>query len=188
MFLPWIFFSLCTTETLLSLLFLNMECIWEEQLWVSVVNVLRFGFLGTSNPFTCMSSCWWTENPSACFWFPGSTDLKQRNKVKKKKTTQTTHTQNETNKNNNTGFSLVEANECRLKKILLTEPLHLRASSVLGKIHNLAKEKHSFSFRLGAKSNHSFNYRWIITPLNFLQITSASFCVLTDGRWWMKTF
>lgn len=41
----------------LSLLFLNMECVWEEQLGASVINFLRFGFLGTSNPFTCMSSC-----------------------------------------------------------------------------------------------------------------------------------
>lgn len=133
-----------------------------------------FVCLGHFKPFTRKFSCWWAQN-TLDFYSLGALLLSRRAKVKKHWFSK--------KKQVNTGWG----------KFYFMKFLHFIAS-FSEPIHYLEKfitwQNKSIQSPPGYKPNQTilFNYRWIITPLNFLKITSASFCFLTDGRWWMKTF
>lgn len=123
-FLECVFFSWYNTEVFVSLLYLSMHYIWEKQFRASVINFLRLGLLETSKTFYMEFLIWGTWN-TLDFSSLGAILQIRRAKVKKH-------------------WILKRASEYRLREILLYEvpPFHcliLRAYSLLGKIHNLAK-------------------------------------------------
>lgn len=168
------YFSLHTTEILISLFFPNMQCIWEEQLRVSAINFLRFIFPGTSKTFHT-EFLMLMNSKYTWFLFSGSTSPKQKNKDEE--------VLNFLKKQVNTGWAKFYFMKFFHFIASFSEPIHYLEKFI-------TRQNKSIHSPPGCKPNQTilFNYRWIITPLNFLQITSASFCFLTDGRWWMKTF
>ena len=152
---------------------LSMHYIWEKHFRASVINFLRFGLLETSKTFY-VEFLMLRDSKHTWFLFSGSTCPNQKSKGKET-------------------LNFKKSKWIQVEEILLYEvpPFHcliLRAYSYLEKF--ITWQNKSIHSPPGCKPNQTilFNYRWIIPPLNFLQITSASFCFLTDGRWWMKTF
>lgn len=92
---------------------------------------------------------------------------------------------------------LIRANKQRCRWIQVKEnftsgrPLH-QIASFLEPIRYVEKfitwQNQSIHTPPGCMPNQTtlFNYRWIIIPLNFLQMTSACLRPVAEGRYWVK--